>query len=97
MDLTRTLTIGVAEIVPTALAGLPEWAQAKAPTSIVLLSVGSVYVVGEGEASGYVATAANELRATGAPVGYNVAIRSINGTGDTPASGALDITLGWSR
>jgi hypothetical protein len=96
-DLTRVVTIGASPIVPTEIAGLPAWAKGRNPTSIVLLSAGSVYVVAEGEAENYTAAAANELRAAAAPLEFAVPVRSINGTGGSPASSAMDIMLGWDR
>jgi hypothetical protein len=64
---------------------------------IVALGAGSLYVVGEGEESPFTATAANRIEFTAAGQSRDIAVRSINGTGDAPASTAMDIELWWTR
>jgi hypothetical protein len=91
------VTIGAAALVPASIADLPDWAKTVAPVCIVAQGAGSLYVVGEGEIGGFTATAANQIQFTAAGQGRDIAVRSINGTGDSPASTAMDIELWWVR
>jgi hypothetical protein len=96
-SISRRVTIGAGPFVPGSITNLPEWAKGKAPVCIVAQGVGSLYVVGEGEESPFAATTANQIQFAAAGQSRDIAVRSINGTGDTPASTAMDIELWWVR